>query len=99
MTSPDSTNLRSTSPQSQRHEVRRATREAEGRHVDDYFEGVTHTPRDPDFERRVRESFARQAAMQTLGITLARVSPGEVVLELPFRDDLTQEHGFLHAGV
>jgi uncharacterized protein (TIGR00369 family) len=79
--------------------VRRATREAEGRHVDDYFEGVTHTPRDPDFERRVRESFARQAAMQTLGITLARVSPGEVVLELPFRDDLTQQHGFLHAGV
>jgi uncharacterized protein (TIGR00369 family) len=47
----------------------------------------------------VRESFARQAAMHTLGIHLAGVSPGEVVLELPFRDDLTQQHGFLHAGV
>jgi uncharacterized protein (TIGR00369 family) len=60
---------------------------------------VTQTPRDPDYERRVRESFARQAAMHTLGISLASVAPGEVVLELPFRSDLTQQHGFLHAGV
>jgi uncharacterized protein (TIGR00369 family) len=65
----------------------------------DYLGGVPHTPRDPDYERRVRESFARQAAMQTLGVTMARVSPGEVVLELPFRADLTQQHGFLHAGI
>jgi uncharacterized protein (TIGR00369 family) len=57
------------------------------------------TPRDPDFERRVRASFARQAAMRTLGVTLERVAPGEVDLALPFRDDLTQQHGFLHAGV
>src|SRR3954463_2134764 len=56
-------------------------------------------PRDPDFERRVRASFARQAAMHTLGVTLERVAPGEVDLALPFRDDLTQQHGFLHAGV
>jgi len=56
-------------------------------------------PRDPDFERRVRASFARQAAMHTLGVTLERVAPGEVDLAIPFRDDLTQQHGFLHAGV
>ena len=56
-------------------------------------------PRDPDFERRVRASFARQAAMRTLGAAVARVAPGEVELSLPFRDDLTQQHGFLHAGV
>lgn len=56
-------------------------------------------PRDPDFERRVRESFARQAVMHTLGATIERVTPGEVVLALPFRADLTQQHGFLHAGV
>ena len=56
-------------------------------------------PRDPDFERRVRESFARQAAMRTLGVTLERVAPGEVDLALAFRSDLTQQHGFLHAGV
>ena len=56
-------------------------------------------PRDPEFEQRVRSSFARQAAMQTLGVTVERVAPGEVDLTLPFRNDLTQQHGFLHAGV
>ena len=58
-----------------------------------------HTPRDPDFEARVRASFARQRFMATLGATLERVAPGEVTIALPFRDDLTQQHGFLHAGV
>ena len=56
-------------------------------------------PKDPDFERRVRASFARQAAMRTLGVTLEHVAPGEVDLALPFRADLTQQHGFLHAGI
>lgn len=54
---------------------------------------------DPNFEARVRESFARQRVMQTIGASLTRVSPGEVEIELPFREDLTQQHGFLHAGV
>jgi uncharacterized protein (TIGR00369 family) len=54
---------------------------------------------DPEFERRVRESFGRQRVMATIGARLARVAPGEVDLELPWREDLTQQHGFLHAGV
>lgn len=54
---------------------------------------------DPDFERRVRDSFARQRAMTTLGATLAHVAPGEVDILLPFREELTQQHGFLHAGI
>lgn len=56
-------------------------------------------PRDPDYDARVRASFARQRAMQTIGARLVRVEPGVVELELPFRDDLTQQHGFLHAGI
>jgi uncharacterized protein (TIGR00369 family) len=56
-------------------------------------------PRDPHFDSRVRASFARQAAMRTLGVTLERIAPGEVDLALAFRQDLTQQHGFLHAGV
>ena len=56
-------------------------------------------PRDPAFESRVRASFARQRAMATIGARLVRVEPGEVELELPFREDLTQQHGFLHAGI
>jgi len=53
----------------------------------------------PDFEARTRASFARQAAMATLGITLEQATPGRVVLAMRHRDDLTQQHGFLHAGV
>ncbi|HEY6826067.1 MAG TPA: PaaI family thioesterase, partial [Gemmatimonadaceae bacterium] len=59
---------------------------------------TAHTPRDPGFETRVRASFERQAFMSTLGARLVRVEPGEVDLELPVRSDLTQQHGFLHAG-
>lgn len=58
-----------------------------------------HTVRDPAFEQRVRESFARQQFMATLGATLERVDPGEVMIAVPFSAALTQQHGFLHAGV
>ena len=57
------------------------------------------TPRDPDYQRRVRESFARQRVMETFGARLLRVAPGEVEIGLDFREDLTQQHGYLHAGV
>jgi uncharacterized protein (TIGR00369 family) len=50
-------------------------------------------------ERRVRESFAKQAFMRLIGSGLTHVSPGEVDIELPFREDLVQQHGYLHAGV
>lgn len=56
-------------------------------------------PHHPDFEQRVRASFARQRVMETIGASIARVAPGEVDITLPFRDDLTQQHGFLHAGI
>ena len=56
-------------------------------------------PRDPQFESRVRASFARQRFMATLGATLERVAPGEVTIAFTHRDELTQQHGFLHAGV
>jgi uncharacterized protein (TIGR00369 family) len=55
-------------------------------------------PADPEYGARVRASFAQQAMMRTLGATLERVAPGEVDIRLPFRADLTQQHGFLHAG-
>lgn len=57
------------------------------------------TPRDPNFDQRVRASFARQTIMATLGATISRVAPGEVAIDLPFRAEHTQQHGFLHAGV
>jgi uncharacterized protein (TIGR00369 family) len=59
----------------------------------------TLEPQDPEFESRVRASFARQRVMSLLGARVVEVAPGRVVLGITFRDDLTQQHGFLHAGV
>lgn len=56
-------------------------------------------PRCADYAGRVRASFARQGAMHTLGATLGLVAPGAVDIELPWSPSLTQQHGFLHAGV
>ncbi len=56
-------------------------------------------PLDVDFERKIRESFARQKAMALIGARLALVEPGRVAVTLPFRDDLTQQKGFVHGGV
>ena len=60
---------------------------------------ATFVPADPDFERRTRASFARQGAMALIGARLERVDPGRVEIVLPFRSDLSQQHGFFHAGM
>ncbi len=56
-------------------------------------------PQYSDFEEKVRQSFARQTVMNTIGARMTRVDAGEVEIELPFRDDLSQQHGFIHAGI
>lgn len=56
-------------------------------------------PRSPRYAERVRDSFARQQVMTTFGATLVDVTPGRVVAAMPFNAALTQQHGFLHAGV
>jgi len=60
---------------------------------------MNHQPRNPDFEARVRGSFARQNAMALLGARMARVEAGRVEIELPVREDLGQQHGFVHGGI
>lgn len=57
------------------------------------------TPHDPDYAGRVRASFAQQQAMQMLGADLTVVAPGYTEIHLPYRADLTQQHGFLHGGI
>jgi uncharacterized domain 1 len=61
--------------------------------------GPRFDPPDPDFATRVRASFERQDAMLTIGATLGAVEPGRVTIELPWAQALTQQHGFLHAGM
>ena len=56
-------------------------------------------PPNPDYETRVRDSFARQAAMRLIGAKIITVSPGTCSVELPVREDLTQQHGHVHGGI
>jgi uncharacterized protein (TIGR00369 family) len=56
-------------------------------------------PQDPQFASRVRASFARQKAMALIGASLTVVEPGHVEVALPWREDLTQQKGFIHGGI
>jgi uncharacterized protein (TIGR00369 family) len=52
-----------------------------------------------DVSSRVRENFAQQQFMKTIGASLLSVKEGAVEITVPFRPDLTQQNGFVHAGV
>jgi uncharacterized protein (TIGR00369 family) len=56
-------------------------------------------PRDPDFADRVRESFDRQGIMALIGAQLVRLEPGECEIQLPFKPELSQQHGYYHGGI
>jgi uncharacterized protein (TIGR00369 family) len=56
-------------------------------------------PANPDFEKVVRLNFVEQPVMSLIGAELGTVAPGLVEISLPFRSDLTQQDGFIHAGV
>jgi uncharacterized protein (TIGR00369 family) len=56
-------------------------------------------PSDPEYASRVKSSFDRQEAMRLIGAKIADLGPGYCAIELPFRRDLTQQHGYIHAGV
>jgi uncharacterized protein (TIGR00369 family) len=55
--------------------------------------------RDPNYASRIHESFGRQKAMALIGASLKSVAPGRVEISLPYRDDLTQQKGFVHGGI
>lgn len=57
------------------------------------------TPAIADFEARVRESFARQGAMALIGATLGTVRPGYCEIALAPRPEVSQQHGYVHAGI
>lgn len=59
----------------------------------------TPVPQDPQYAARIRASFGRQKAMALIGASLGAVEPGRVEVRLPFRDDLTQQKGYVHGGI
>ena len=56
-------------------------------------------PEDPEYAARVRGSFDRQGAMRLIGARIVELAPGYCSIELPYRDDLAQQHGYIHAGI
>src|SRR5882672_11951838 len=56
-------------------------------------------PKNPDYRAIATDTFERQPAMRTLGISLARLEPGEVELSMAYSADFTQQNGFVHAGI
>src|SRR5687768_18568238 len=58
-----------------------------------------NAPADPHYVARIRSSFGRQKAMALIGASLTVVEPGQVEIALPYRDDLTQQKGFIHGGI
>ena len=56
-------------------------------------------PRDPNYAERVRASFRLQQAMSLIGAEMALVEPGYTEIHLPFRPEISQQHGFIHGGV
>ena len=56
-------------------------------------------PKNPDYLAVATATFERQPAMRNLGISIARIEPGEVELSMPYSADWTQQNGFVHAGI
>jgi len=56
-------------------------------------------PKNPDFRKVATGTFDRQRAMRTLGISIARLEPGEVDLSMAYSSDFAQQNGFVHAGI
>ena len=58
-----------------------------------------NAPADPQYASRIRASFQRQKAMRLIGASITMVEPGRVEVTLPWREDLTQQKGFVHGGI
>ena len=60
---------------------------------------MTFSPRNPDWERRCRDSFARQQYMTLVGAEMVSIAPGRCTIAIGMKPELTQQRGFLHGGV
>ena len=59
----------------------------------------TFEPRNPAYAERVQASFNRQKIMTLIGAQLARLEPGECEIHLPFKPEISQQHGYYHGGI
>ncbi|MFJ7947922.1 PaaI family thioesterase [Streptomyces sp. NPDC096354] len=52
----------------------------------------------PEVQKRIQDSFDRQGLMAHLGARITHIGPGRVHIVLPSRPEVTQQHGYFHAG-
>jgi uncharacterized protein (TIGR00369 family) len=60
---------------------------------------MSHEASNPTFAEEIRNSFTKQTIMNLIGGELTRVEPGVIEITLPYRADLTQQNGYVHAGI
>jgi uncharacterized protein (TIGR00369 family) len=60
---------------------------------------MSYLASNPLFAADIKQNFARQSIMAFIGAELSLIDPGVVEINLPYRKDLTQQHGYLHAGI
>jgi uncharacterized protein (TIGR00369 family) len=60
---------------------------------------MPHHASNPAFVEDIKQSFTKQTVMALIGGELTRVEPGVIEIRLPYRTDLTQQHGYIHAGI
>jgi len=60
---------------------------------------MPHHASNPTFVEEIKESFAKQTVMTLIGGELTRVEPGVIEITLPYRTNITQQHGYVHAGI
>jgi len=60
---------------------------------------MSFKPLDPDFNNKIRESFSRQGFMGFIGAELTGIRPGYCEIQIPYKRELSQQHGYFHAGV
>ncbi len=63
------------------------------------MEPKTLQPADGRFAERIRDSFHKQDALHTIGAAIHNVEPGRVEIGFDYDTRLTQQHGFIHAGI
>jgi uncharacterized protein (TIGR00369 family) len=60
---------------------------------------MSFEPLDSNFEERIKESFSRQGFMGFIGAKLTDIRPGYCEIQVPYKKELSQQHGFFHAGI
>jgi uncharacterized protein (TIGR00369 family) len=60
--------------------------------------GLAFQPTNPGFANRCRRSFEAQKFMDHIGATMPVIEPGYCEVHLPVREEMTQQHGYVHGG-